>query len=155
MKKFFLFVLFSCIVFFAQAKVYTSFEMYNALICRIRRFYSDFKTLPQSICELKTDKEDDVCIRLELFRDVSIQGDGKKFVTITFRDRYNEYKLLDEVSDKHLFSIFTNSVYFQHLGEFVYCKEQDVPITGLLIGNNGSTCVSCHGRETFGVIGGS
>lgn len=26
-------------------------------------------------------------------------------------------------------------------------------ITGLLIGNNGSTCVFCHGREPFGVIG--
>ncbi len=124
MKKFFLFVLFSCIVFFAQAKVYTSFEMYNALICRIRRFYSDFKTLPQSICELKTDKEDDVCIRLELFRDVSIQGDGKKFVTITFRDRYNEYKLLDEVSDKHLFSIFIDGQLYQnYIRDIEYTQE--------------------------------
>lgn len=122
-KGFFIFLLIS-MTFIAYPKDYTAFEMCDYLSQKIVYFYSSNKRLPETLDELEYD-DVDLKKRLEIYKNVSINGNGKDYFVITFTKNKHEYSLVDNLKQAHLFTfLIDGEVYREYDKEIKVASEE-------------------------------
>ena len=112
MKKVFFSFLLISMTFIAYPKDYTAFEMCDYLSQKIVHFYSSNKRLPESLDELEYDNSD-LKNRFEMFKNVSINGNGKNYFVISFTKSKHEYKLIDNLNQSHIFKILIDGEFYR------------------------------------------
>ena len=103
MKKRVFLILLISMTFLAYSKEYTDFEMCDYLCQEIVHFYSHNKSFPKTLIDFEYDNMD-LKKRLEMYKDVNINYNGKCYFVISFTKNNHEYKLIDNLNQAHVFT---------------------------------------------------